>query len=174
MPRAILGTLTATALVAACSTNPQPTPLSGEPANIQALDGQWIGEYHSYDPSDRSGTLLLRLAAGQDTARGDVLLHIAGRETAAMVPLTTDDPWADVSDEQTLDVTFVRAAGGAVFGKLDIYNDPVCGCEVRTTLTGRIKGNLLEGTYITEHVNGADRHTGRWRVVRSFREPGTT
>lgn len=167
MLRAISGTLVAAALTAACSSTPQPIPLTGAPADVQALEGEWIGEYHSYDQSGRSGTILFRLEAGQDTATGDVLMHVAGRETADVIPFTTD-PWANVSPDQVLNVTFVRAAGGTVFGQLDTYNDPVCGCEIRTTFTGRVKGNLIEGTYTSEHLNGADRTTGRWRVVRSF------
>ena len=167
MIRTTLGTLIAAAIVAACSGTPQPVPLSGAPADIRALEGEWIGEYHSYDASDRSGTILFRLEAGQDTARGDVLMHVAGRETAEVIPMTTD-PWDDVAPERLLTITFVRAAGGSVYGQLDPYNDPVCGCEVKTTFTGRIKGNLVEGTFMTQHVNGADKTTGRWRVVRSF------
>lgn len=168
MFRASLGTMAVAAFAAACSSNtPQVIPLSGEPADISALEGQWIGSYHAYNPSGRSGTILFRIQAGQDTARGEVLMHVAGRETAEIIPFTTD-PWADVSPDQILEVTFVRAAGGTVFGRFDIYNDPVCGCEIRTTLTGRINGDLLEGTYNSAHLNGADRTTGRWRVVRSF------
>lgn len=168
MTRTILGPMIAmTVVVAACSTNPEPIPLSGPPADLQALEGEWVGQYHSYDASGRSGTILFRLEAGQDTARGDVLMHVAGRETADMVPLTTD-PWANVAPDQVLKVTFVRAAGGTVHGRLDTYNDPVCGCEMRTTFTGRVQGNLIEGTYNSQHLNGADHTEGRWRVVRSF------
>jgi hypothetical protein len=167
MLRTILGTMTAAVLAAACSSTPKVMPLSGTPADIRALDGQWIGSYHTYDPSGRSGTLLFRFEAGQDTARGDVLMHVAGRETADVIPFTTD-PWADVAPDRILKVTFVRAAGGTIFGRFDIYNDPVCGCEVQTTMTGRINGNLIEGTYNSVHLNGADRNTGRWRVVRTF------
>ncbi len=167
MLRAILATTVAAITLAACSSTPQAIPLTGAPADIGALEGEWIGEYHSYDTSGRSGTILFRLEAGQDTAQGDVLMHIAGRETAEVIPFTTD-PWANVAPDQVLTVTFVRAAGGTVYGELDIYNDPVCGCEIRTTFTGRVKGNLVEGTYTSEHLNGADQTTGRWRVVRSF------
>lgn len=168
MIRTILGTMIAASAVAACaSSSPQVIPLTGAPADLQSLEGEWIGEYHSYEQSGRSGTILFRLEAGQDTATGDVLMHVAGRETADVIPFTTD-PWANVSPDQILTVTFVRAAGGSVFGRLDPYNDPVCGCEIRTTFTGHIKGNLIEGTYTSAHVNGAERTEGRWRVVRSF------
>lgn len=167
MQRAILGTMIMASLAAACASTPEAIPLSGAPADIQALEGEWIGEYHSYEASGRNGTILFRLQAGQDTARGDVLMHITGRETADIIPFTTD-PWADVSPDQVLTVTFVRAAAGTVFGQLDPYNDPVCGCELRTTFSGKVKGNLIEGTYTSDHVNGGDQTTGRWRVVRTF------
>ncbi|NIP81707.1 MAG: hypothetical protein GWM90_21815, partial [Gemmatimonadetes bacterium] len=74
-----------------------------------------------------------------------------GRETAEVLPYT-GDPWADVPADRVLTITFVRSAGGTVFGRLDPYNDPVCGCEMRTTFTGRVKGNLVEGTYTSEHI----------------------
>lgn len=168
MVRASLGILLSAAALVACATEThEAIPLSGSPADVEALAGEWIGEYHSYDESGRSGTILFRLEAGQDTAHGDVLMHLTGRETAEIIPLTTD-PWANVAPDQLLSVTFVRAAGGTVFGRLDPYDDPVCGCEIKTTFTGRIQGNLIEGSYTSEHVSGADRTTGRWRVVRTF------
>lgn len=168
MTRALVAAMVAAA-VAACSQTPSPVPISGEPADIAALEGEWVGEYHALGQSGRSGTILFRLEAGADTAHGDVLMHIAGRETAEVLPYT-GDPWVNVPRDRILTVTFVRAAGGTVFGRLDPYNDPVCGCEMKTTFTGRIKGNLIEGNYTSEHVNGGDRIEGRWRVSRSFRE----
>lgn len=167
MTRTILGTMVAAAAIAGCASTPQPTPLAGPPGEIAALEGEWIGEYNAYDPSRRSGTLLFRLEADQDTAYGDVLMHLGGQETAPVIPLTTD-PWDDVAPMHLLHVTFVPSADGSVFGRLDTYNDPLCGCEVRTTFTGHVQGNFIEGSYTTEHLNGADRTTGRWRVVRTF------
>lgn len=150
----------------ACSSTPQPVPLSGPPGDVQALEGEWMGEYHSYEEASRSGTVYFRLQAGQDTAQGDVLMHIAGRETIGSVPHRVQ--WDQVPEDRVLTVTFVRAAGGTVFGRLDPYHDPVCGCQMKTTFTGRVKGNLIEGTYASEHINGGDRHEGRWRVLRSL------
>jgi hypothetical protein len=151
-------------LTLACSATPSPVPITGDPADVAALAGEWAGEYHAYDPHGRSGTLFFRLDAGADTAQGDVLMHIAGRETAGTIPI--DDPWRGVAEDRILTITFVRAAGGSVFGRLDPYNDPVCGCEMRTTFMGRIDGNLIEGTYTSEHLSGGDRTDGSWRVSR--------
>lgn len=164
--RALLAAALAATAAVACSQTPQPVPLAGSPADLTALEGEWMGEYHSYEEAGRSGTIYFRLEAGQDTARGDVLMHIAGRETVGAIP--HESPWTNVPEDRLLAVTFVRAAGGTVFGELDPYHDPVCGCEMKTTFTGRIKGNLVEGTYTSEHINGGDRHTGRWRVHRSL------
>lgn len=162
----LLGLVTVLALaVAACGGTPEVVPLSGEPADIQALEGEWAGEYHAYAASGRSGTIFFRLEAGADTATGDVLMHVGGRETAGAIPVQ-GDPWAQASHDQILSITFVRAGGGSVFGKLDPYPDPICGCELSTTFSGRVEGRVIEGTYTSEHVNGGDRTTGRWRVVR--------
>lgn len=168
MVRTFVGTMIAAVVVVACSSTPEPLPLSAARPDMRALAGEWIGEYHSFEESGRSGTLLFRLEAGQDTVQGDVLIHIAGRETASVIPFTTD-PWANVSPEQILTITFVEMEeGGSAVGRVGTYHDPVCGCEVRTTFTGQVDGNLFEGTYTTVHINGADRTDGRWRVVRSF------
>lgn len=157
---ALLGTLLA------CSRAPDnaPVPISGEPADIASLEGDWAGEYHSYAPARRSGTLFFRITAAGDTARGDALMHTAGRETAGTTPYM--DPWTHAARSQVLTVTFVRGAGSTVMGRLDPHNDPVCGCEIHTTFTGHIKGNLLEGTYTSEHAHGGDASSGRWRVLR--------
>lgn len=168
MVRAIAAAALAAVTASGCSQTPGPVPISGSPADLSALEGEWVGEYHALGESGRSGTILFRLEAGADTARGDVLMHIAGRETAEILPFT-GDPWRNVPDDRILTVGFVRAAGGTVFGRLDPYHDPVCGCEMNTTFTGHIKGNLIEGTYISEHINGGDRAEGLWRVVRRFR-----
>ncbi|MEJ2504125.1 MAG: hypothetical protein P8177_12575 [Gemmatimonadota bacterium] len=104
--------------------------------------------------------------AGADTAQGDVLMHVAGRETAGTVPL--DDPWRGVAQDRLLSIEFVRAAGGTVFGRLAPYADPVCGCEMRTTFMGRLEGNLIEGTYTSDHIDGGERTEGSWRVYRRF------
>ncbi len=163
---AALAALAGAGLLACGTPTYGPVPLSGEPADIAALEGEWSGAYRSYEESGRSGTLHFRLVAGEDTARGEVLMHVAGRESADVLPRQT--PWAEVAPSRVLHITFVRAAGTTVFGRLDPYTDPVCGCDMETTFTGRIKGNLIEGTFISQHLNGADRIEGRWRVLRSF------
>jgi hypothetical protein len=153
------------ASLVACSHNSGPVPLSGVPADLDALQGRWSGTYHAYERASRSGTIYFRLEAGQDTARGDVLMHPGGRELAEAAPY--HDPWSTAAPGRILTITFVRAADSTVFGRLDPYPDPICGCERRTMFTGRITGDVIEGTYTSENVSGGDRNTGRWRVTRS-------
>ena len=167
MPKAFVVAVILSVVSSACSApQPQPVPIQGTPADISALEGEWAGEYHAYAQHGRSGTLFLRLDAEADTAVGEVLMHVEGREVAGAIPL--EDPWQNVATDQILTITFVRAAGGTVFGSLDPYYDPVCGCEMTTTFMGRIQGNLIEGTYTSMHTTGGDRTDGSWRVFRRF------
>src|SRR5262249_31322837 len=57
----------------ACSTVPRPVPVAGTPAGLSALAGQWNGEYHA-NGGGRQGTVVFKLAAGADTASGEVLM----------------------------------------------------------------------------------------------------
>ena len=59
--------------LAGCSAMPPPVPVIGSPAEIARLEGAWDGEYSS-DETLRSGSIAFTLAAGADTAFGDVLM----------------------------------------------------------------------------------------------------
>ena len=100
-----------------------------------------------------------------DTARGDVMMiPRASGETA------TDEarraPLA-LRSNQVLRIAFVRVAGGAVTGTLDPYTDPDCQCTVQTTFTGTLRGNSIEGTFVTRGSQLPSEQRGRWRVTRS-------
>lgn len=167
MSRILLGALIATVALSCARTHePQARPLSGPPADLRVLEGEWIGSYHSYQEYGRSGALLFRLDAGDDEGiSGCALMRLAGRETAEALPMD-GDLWSHVPPERLISVTFVRGPDGTVTATLGQHHDPVCGCDLRTVFTGRVQGNILEGTYVSEHLNGAERHTGRWRVTR--------
>ena len=155
----------AVALLSACAYTPPPIPLSASPADLEALTGEWFGEYHADRVGGRTGTILFRLEAGSDEARGDVLMHVEGRDAVDALP-PQGDPWANVHRDRMLRVTFVRAEGGLIRGTLDPYPDPVCLCEIRTTFTGRVADGVIEGTYTSVHVTGGAATTGKWRVSR--------
>lgn len=148
------------AILAGCAAPGSPVPVRGETAH---LDGRWVGQYHS-DLSGRSGSIVFTLAAGQDTARGDVIMIPASRGNVATAP---GEGWRS----EVLTIEFVEIRNGEVSGRLDPYRDPECGCLVTTVFTGRLRGEVLEGTFRTYHR--ADEHVveGRWRVERAGDRP---
>ncbi|TMQ71121.1 MAG: hypothetical protein E6K80_06505, partial [Candidatus Eisenbacteria bacterium] len=66
-----------------CSTVPRPVPVAGTPLALRELAGQWSGDYHA-NGGGRQGTVMFQLAAGADTASGEVLMF--PRETATPRP----------------------------------------------------------------------------------------
>lgn len=162
MSRVILALVTAS--FAACASGPPAVPVLAAPADLDLLTGEWAGEYQADHPTGRNGTILFRLEAGEEEARGDVLMHVDRSVMEALPP--REDPWKFAHHDRILAVTFVRAGGGRIHGQLDPYPDPVCGCEMRTTFTGRIGDRVIEGTYRSVHVESGETTTGKWRVVR--------
>lgn len=71
----------------------------------------------------------------------------------------------ELRSSQVLRIAFVRVAGGNVTGTLDPYTDPECQCTVQTTFTGTLRGNTIEGTFVTRGPLPREQ-TGRWRVTR--------
>jgi len=65
-----------------------------------------------------------------------------------------------------IDLLDVRVTPTRVIGHLAPYRDPVCGCRVRTEFVGTRNGDLIEGTFRSEHLDAGTVHTGRWRVRR--------
>ena len=59
-------------LLAGCAGNPSPVPVVGTASDVRALSGEWAGEYRSPE-TGRTGSITFKLAAGRDTAFGDVL-----------------------------------------------------------------------------------------------------
>jgi hypothetical protein len=154
---------------AACATNPAPVPLAGSRDDLAALEGEWRGEYETTGGPARFGSILFRLSAGGDSARGDVLMIAHAERMPPSVLRDGGDPWSPSgrpSQSQLLAITFVRASGGAVTGALDPYADPTCGCTLRTTFTGRISGDVVDGTFTSQHSGTGEMTGGRWRVTR--------
>jgi hypothetical protein len=147
----------------ACGKPQAPVPIVGAQADISSLAGDWTGEYSSVE-SGRRGSILFHLTAGTDTARGDVVMSPMwiGRPPASDAPRAG----GDVPSTQVLQIQFVQVAGGQVSGQLAPYTDPSCGCTLRTSFTGRLRADTLEGTYTSLHQQTGDRQAGRWRVVR--------
>ena len=163
MPRS--AAVVAVLLLAGCASAPPPIPLHAPPTDLALLAGEWAGEYHANHASGRSGSIIFRLEAGSDVARGDVLMHVDGDGSTTLLP-PPGEPWRSVPRDRILTITFVRAEQNRVYGHLDPYPDPDCGSEIRTTFTGELRDGVIEGTYLSIHVAGGATTRGTWRVVR--------
>lgn len=162
----IVATAVAVGVVATCGYNPPPVPVSGDPATIGFLAGDWAGSYQGAE-SGRTGSIFFRLAARADTAYGDVLID-------RFHPMHAADELEEprgIHAPPVLTIQFVRAEGEVVYGTLDEYDDPDCRCRVQTSFTGRIDGDRLEGQFTTTHLATGERHGGSWSVRRTGPPP---
>jgi hypothetical protein len=149
---------------AACALNPPPVPVSGQPNDLRALEGEWVGEYRSFE-TGRSGSIMFTLTAGRDTAAGDVIM--VPRETAGVAQRPTAAVPVPPPAPQVLSITFVRVSGNEVTGTIDPYPSPDCECQLMTTFRGVITGDRVEGSFITHHSGfdmGAQK--GTWWAKR--------
>ena len=153
------------AVMTGCSSAPSPVPVVGAPTDIGQMAGEWGGEYQG-ETSGRSGSIIFKLAAGADTAYGDVVMISHQRRESRM---PEQDPSAGLPIARTPDVLsieFVRATGGRVHGRLAPYRDPDCSCELETRFEGHIKGDVIEGTFTSRPVDGGKEQVGTWKVKR--------
>ena len=160
MSRSLLSLLLAAVAWAGCRGPQTPIPVVGD---IEQLRGEWRGEYWSAQ-SGRSGTIIFNLQSTSDTARGDVMMIPA--EPVARMPDPGGIPELS-SRPQPLTVSFVRCLEGGVSGRLDPYRDPVCGCLLLTTFSGRITADTIKGTFVTVHQDMGRKVEGMWRAVRT-------
>ena len=151
--------------LAACSSNAPSVRVVGDLVGMQALSGEWAGEYIGTS-SGRSGSISFRLDAGRDSAFGDVVMIPQGSSE----PLRAADRAAGQMNARqplVLAIRFVRVAGTTLSGRLEPYTIPGCSCTLNTTFTGEMKGDVIEGTYTTngEPTAGVPQ-TGHWKVTR--------
>ena len=69
-------TLITVLAAAACAPVVMKTPVSGAPAAVSRLVGDWQGDYSSVE-SGRRGLVSFRLRAGADTAERDIIMQSA-------------------------------------------------------------------------------------------------
>lgn len=153
--------------VAACSWRRTPVPIYSETGSTALLVGAWSGEYSSSE-TGRRGSISFDLASETDTAFCDVtMVPFAGN--AQMGPIVQNDvpTAARTAVPQPLKIKFIRLGGNRISGILEPYNDPDCGCTVRTMFTGTVTGpNKIEGTYTTAASGLYQPTKGRWTVER--------
>jgi len=150
-------------LAAGCATTTPAVPVQGTATDLSRLTGEWSGEYVG-DSGGRRGVITFKLAAGADTAQGDVIMFPQQRYTTRLV----EDPHktGSMPMPQGLSIRFVRTTGGMVSGQLDPYTDPECQCTVTTTFEGRLKGDVIEGHYNSLRDGRTDPLRGEWKVKR--------
>ena len=161
--------LLAILMSSACSWRRTPVPVLSESGSVDALVGDWAGEYSS-SQTGRSGSITFQLSNEKDTAYGDVIMIPRG----STVQIPAHDP-SQVSGvrppvaTEPLAIRFVRMEGGTVSGTLSPYNDPECGCRVITTFTGSFTNpDTIEGKYTTRGASlGHIPAEGRWKVERN-------
>ena len=149
---------------AACAVHPKPLPVLGTAPDISALAGDWAGEYRSAE-TRRTGHITFTLAAGRDTAFGDVI----------MVPPVEEFPVHEPgfptikmrAQPQVLTIRFVRVEGDSISGQIAPYQDPECECRIATTFRGRLRGNRIDGDFVTRHTSRDDSmQKGVWWAKR--------
>jgi hypothetical protein len=158
-------TILVASILGACQAAQPPVPVSGE---VMMLAGRWEGEYGSRE-SGRSGSILFTLAAGADTAHGDVIM--VPNEWGLPPSPRTGDPDAPARRlgpaPQALAIAFVRAADRMIEGRLAPYRDPECGCLLTTMFRGRLTGpDTIEGTFVSLHGTSGPETKGWWRATR--------
>ncbi len=152
-------------VIASCHGTPQPVPVLGDSVSIETLIGRWEGTYESPE-TRRSGSIVFTLQGRTDTAYGDVLMVPADGGDLAIPGRDPRTPEDAGRGPQLLSISFVQVGGNQLVGKLNPYRDPSCGCEVTTTFEGRLRGNVIEGTYTTRHVRETAVQRGTWLVKR--------
>jgi hypothetical protein len=156
-------------VIASCSTMPPPVPIMGTRAAISTLEGSWSGEYWSV-ATGRSGSIHFTLTAARDTAFGDVLM--LPRRTN--FPMGTRDGMVQTvprPSPATLRIAFVHAEGGTISGSLEAYEDPDCGCVLATWFSGVLRGDRIEGRYMSRNLETGTLTSGDWSVKRSQSRP---
>jgi hypothetical protein len=163
IPAAALGVL-----LTACSAAPQtPVPLVGAASELAALAGHWEGAYSSA-ATGRSGSVSFTLTATGDSAFGDVVMipRSYGRPLQAWNNAAAP-AGAAPAHSVVLTINFVRVGKGRVTGTLAPYADPETGLQLFTAFDGRVRGDVIEGTYTTRTARGVNRQTGQWKVTRT-------
>lgn len=152
-------------LTAACGARPTPgpVPVEGPRVELDALSGEWDGEYWTAD-SGRHGTVRFRLRPGADTAYGEVEM------TFSRALRLYGDP-ADVSLRRhpctIIDIAVVRLEGPKIRGRLAPYWDPDCDCRTLTVFEGELTADRVQGSFTSRAGPDAPpRLTGSWFADR--------
>lgn len=160
MRRLLLG---AALLVGGCQVAHPPVPVVGSDLS---LDGVWEGTYESRD-TGRMGDLTFALDVEADSAVGEVVMVPRGTPVSVRRDDNEAWRWEGVARPQILTIRFVRLGDGRVSGELNPYQDPDCGCTLRTVFEGTVDGDRANGTFTSEAAEDAYHSAeGTWTAVR--------
>ncbi len=149
----------------ACAANPSPVPMMGPAGDVSALAGEWVGEYRSVE-TGRMGSISFKLQAGSDTAFGDVLMVPRQAQTGGDVSQNPGVPGCTAA--QILTIRFVHVAAQRISGTIEPYRCPDCGCLLVTVFRGELKGNRIDGDFVTTHSQGDEPpQKGSWWATRT-------
>ena len=151
-----------------CSAIHQPVPVYGEAQTLQGLDGQWEGTYSSYG-TGRAGDIYFDLTAEADSAVGEVVMFAPGHYDTANPPADEGQVRFESAHSEVLTISFVRAEGNHVSGRLSPYTDPACGCTLTTTFDGELVGDRIEGTFTSHSREHGHTNLGMWQMTRKQR-----
>jgi hypothetical protein len=128
---------------------------------VEHLDGEWSGSYESRD-TDRHGSIQFVLEASRDTAYGDVLMvhrqgavdYVGDYESLTLRERSAKPP-------RVVEIRFVVVEGDRVFGSMEPYRDPECGCQLRTEFEGVLDEDTVRGTFVSEHLESGRPYPAR-------------
>lgn len=151
-------------LMSCASSEPARVPLIGVAEDLVPLAGEWAGAYESAVTS-RSGSIIFHLTENPEGAHGDVLMVPKQELIHNEDPHRT--PRGMMSSASVLTIEFVRVTGGEISGRIAPYPDPeMPEATLETRFIGHVKGDWIEGTFVTYSDRGVSPMRGTWRVRR--------
>ena len=171
----VLGVSTVGTAACARGRAPAVPVIAGSADELSALVGKWSGEYSSAT-TGRRGSIVFTLAAGRDTAVGDVVMMPSGASgplrrasgNAVYAAGAEGAPGGVIAPRASsaLTIRFVRLAGDSVVGMLEPYEGPDCACVLTTRFVGRVRGDRITGTFETRGSPTYQPQVGHWQVKR--------
>ena len=155
-------------LTLACSCAPVLTPavpVTSRTGDARLLAGTWQGDFWS-SQTGRHGRISFEMAAGTDSARGQILMYFRDPSQAIWSGDVTSQATRRPAEREWLSIRFVDVEGGTLNGVMEPYTDPLCACLVHTSFIGRLDRNRLEGTYTSRGIGREYESGGRWSAER--------
>lgn len=168
----LIGVSVAAAVVAtvSCGTFSPPIRMAGRPVDVSALVGEWHGDYATFGAPSRHGTITFVLDAGDEVAKGSVVMipegsHHPYERYRGEMPVIAAREYSPMTE--VLSITIVRVEENMMRGELDPYWDPDRECIAYTRFYGYLDGRTIEGTFRTTFSAPFLETSGRWRVART-------